>query len=179
MATRPPVVVTVLGAQVFTDGPSTVRGFVRQRTRWFAGFVSTLVRFRALLFSPAAGAYGLIRLPLKVVDAFLPLFTLVGVVDLLFAGTHGLARLSLTLFAVRWLWEVTVTVLALVAAPLLGDRERSAQALPSPVMVVACVTLEAFGFAWLRHFAALRGLAWALARVQTWEPSRETPTMTS
>jgi cellulose synthase/poly-beta-1,6-N-acetylglucosamine synthase-like glycosyltransferase len=179
MARRPPVVVTVLGAQVFTDGPSTVRGFVRQRTRWFAGFVSTLVRFRALLFNPAAGAYGLIRLPLKLVDVFLPLFTLVGVVDLVVAGTHGLARLSLTLFAVRWLWEMTVAGLALAAAPLLGDRELSARASPSPVMLVACVTLEAFGFAWLRQFAALRGLAWALARVQTWEPSRDAPTLTS
>ncbi len=174
-----PVVVTVLGAQVFTDGPSTVRGFVRQRTRWFAGFVSTLVRFRALIFNPAAGAYGLVRLPLKLVDAVLPLFFVIGVVDLAHEGTHGFAKLSSTLFAVRWLWEATISVLALATAPRLGDRELSARATPSLGMLAICVTLEAFGFAWLRQFAALRGLAWALARVRTWEPSRETPSLVS
>jgi cellulose synthase/poly-beta-1,6-N-acetylglucosamine synthase-like glycosyltransferase len=45
---RPPEVACVLRAQVFTHGPSTTRGFIRQRTRWFAGFLTTLARFRSM-----------------------------------------------------------------------------------------------------------------------------------
>jgi cellulose synthase/poly-beta-1,6-N-acetylglucosamine synthase-like glycosyltransferase len=70
---RVPVIATVLGAQAFTDVPVTVKGFIRQRTRWFAGFLSTLFRFRHLIGRSRAGGFGVIRLPLKLVDAVLPL----------------------------------------------------------------------------------------------------------
>ena len=52
---RVPMVVTVPEAVVWTVVPSTLGGFVRQRTRWFAGFLTTLARFRRLLFESPRG----------------------------------------------------------------------------------------------------------------------------
>jgi|GEM_PF-6198797 len=70
-----PVVAAVPGAQVCTEAPRTLAGFVRQRTRWFAGFLSPLARFRGLVGERRAGAFGLVRLPLKVAEATLPVLT--------------------------------------------------------------------------------------------------------
>ena len=173
---RPPEVACVLRAQVFTRGPSTVGGFIRQRTRWFAGFLSTLLRFKHLVFDPRAGAYGLVRLPLKVIDAILPALAFTSLVVLLRGGlvtALGVTRLSIALFLVRWVWDLCVFGLALRASRLLGDRAAGERAAPSRPVAWLLTSLEALTYVWLKHAAALRGTAWAFARLRRWEPSRE------
>lgn len=176
---RPPKVVTVLAAQVFTEGPSTVRGFVAQRTRWFAGFLTTLFRFRHLIFEPRAGSFGLVRFPLKVLDAVLPVLAFASLIILARGGlvaALGVSTVSLTIFAVRWVWDLTVFGLALHASRYLGDPRASALAAPSRAQGWWLTAQEALTYVWFKHAAAFRGIAWAIARVRKWEASRETAT---
>jgi cellulose synthase/poly-beta-1,6-N-acetylglucosamine synthase-like glycosyltransferase len=174
---RPPKVVTVLAAQVFTEGPTTLRGFIAQRTRWFAGFLTTLFRFWSLVLEPRAGAFGLVRFPLKVVDAVLPVLAFVSLVVLVRGGVNaalGVSRVSVALFAVRWVWDVTVYALALHASRWLGDARATEQAAPPTLVGWWLTAWEALTWVWLKHAAAFRGLVWAVARVRKWEVSRQT-----
>lgn len=172
---RAPSVVTVERSQVFTDGPSTLRGFVGQRTRWFAGFLSTLFRYRHLVFNSGAGAFGLVRLPLKLVDAVLPFLAVMTLVVLVrdgFLTALGLSGVALGLFATRWLWDLFVYACATAASWRLGDARLSREAAPPPVAGWALTALEALTYVWLKQFSALRGVLWAIRRVRTWETSR-------
>ena len=169
----PPRVVCVSAARVWTEGPSTFRGFIRQRTRWFAGFLSTMFRYRDLIFEPRAGAFGVVRLPLKLIDAVLPLVAFASLFVLVHGGMSALrpvARASLFLFCVRWGWDLLVYALALVAARRLGDARETSS--PRPLLGWLAAATEALTFVWLKHVATMRGFSWAIRRVRTWESSR-------
>ena len=77
---QPYRVEVVPDAVAYTDSPDTVPTFVHQRTRWFAGFLQTLWEYRRMVGDPRMGALGWLMLPIKCVDAILPLwgFTLAG-----------------------------------------------------------------------------------------------------
>jgi GT2 family glycosyltransferase len=167
-----PVVAAVPGAQVFTEAPRTLAGFVRQRTRWFAGFLSTLARFRGLVGERRAGAFGLVRLPLKLAEATLPVLTWATLLTGLGAASLGASRAALALFALRAAFDVGTYALARRASSHLGDAAASAAVSPGPVVGAFTVLTEALGYLWLRQFGALRGWLWALRRATHWEPSR-------
>lgn len=60
------------GAGAATDVPMGLAAFVRQRRRWFAGFVRTLSHYRHLVGWRAAGLLGRRHLLIKTVDILLP-----------------------------------------------------------------------------------------------------------
>jgi cellulose synthase/poly-beta-1,6-N-acetylglucosamine synthase-like glycosyltransferase len=158
---RAPVVVVVPAAQVFTDGPGTVAGFIRQRTRWFAGFLTTLFRFRALIARKGTGAFGVVRLPLKLVDAVLPAIAFASLVVLVSGGVHaafGVMRVSVVLFAIRWLWDLFVYACATSSSHRLGSPEMSAVAAPPIVVGWLLTAFEALTYVWFKHIAALRSM---------------------
>ena len=173
---RFPLVVTVPGAKVFTDVPHTLRGFVRQRTRWFAGFLGTLVRYRHLIGRPAARAFGVVRLPLKLVDAVLPLIAFGSlVVGLRDASSTilSISRVSIGLFVLRWVWDLAFYGIALRISG--GFRDP-----PTPGLDYRAgfggwffTATEFVSYVWVKHAAVLRAYIWAARRIKKWEPSRE------
>lgn len=58
-------------ARVYTKAPETLRGLVKQRTRWTTGFIRNGFDYRILFGNPRYGALGLIVLPLAVVAIYL------------------------------------------------------------------------------------------------------------
>jgi hypothetical protein len=175
---RIPVVATVLGAQAFTDVPVTFKGFVRQRTRWFAGFLSTLFRFRHLIGRPRAGGFGVVRLPLKLVDAVLPLIafaSLVVVVRGAFSSSISLSRVAIGLFLLRWVWDLLFYGTALRYSKRMGDAVAARRVAPPAWEGWLYTSTEALTYVWLKHAATLRAYTWAARRARTWEPSREGP----
>jgi len=173
---RVPVVVTVPRAQAFTDVPVTFRGFVRQRTRWFAGFLSTLYRFRHLIGRASAGGFGVVRLPLKLVDAVLPVLafaSLVVIVRGVASPALAVSRVALGIFLIRWAWDLTFYAAALRLARSLGDPVETQRVAPEAWRGWLCTATEALTYVWLKHAAVFRAYAWAARRVQKWEPSRE------
>lgn len=168
---------TVPTARAYTEPPRTIAGLVRQRTRWFAGFLSTLWRFRSVIARPRAGTFGLVRLPLKVIDAVLPpigLFSLVSLTMGLVSGQPMLTTLSLFLLAVRASTDLLIQGLAI----RLHRRSRADDdTTPAPALgwMLATALLESWSYAWLKQLAVLRAYPFALSRVRTWERARELP----
>ena len=102
---RPYRVEVVPDAVAYTDSPDTVPTFVHQRTRWFAGFLQTLWEYRRMVGDPRMGTLGFLMLPIKCVDALLPLWGSLSLVILLAAAIGGSAhwqRAALLLFLLRW-----------------------------------------------------------------------------
>lgn len=167
---------TVPSAIAMTEPPRSIAAFVRQRTRWFAGFLITLVRYRHLVGSPRAGAFGMVRLPLKVIDAVLPpigLVSLVGLVTGLADGRPLVEGLALALVVVRWTVDMTLHTRAqrlLFAHP----AELASARPPSLVMRLLAASTETLAYVWLKQLVVLRAYPFALARSSTWERSRPT-----
>ncbi len=168
---------TLTSARAYTEPPRTLLGLVRQRTRWFAGFLSTLFRFRRLILRPSARTFGLVRLPLKLLDAVLPPIGLVSLVALILgvlSGEPPITALSVALLLARAGADALVHALAIQAH---RDARHPADGAVEPSLrsLWASALLEAWSFAWLKQVAVLRAYSFALGRVRTWEASRERP----
>ncbi|RYF31891.1 MAG: glycosyltransferase family 2 protein, partial [Comamonadaceae bacterium] len=69
-----PWTVRVLGdAQAHTDAPSTIGSFLRQRRRWFGGFLQTQYWYRSMVGDRRYGWLGVAMLPVKAIDTLQPL----------------------------------------------------------------------------------------------------------
>ncbi len=161
---RPMQIALVPEARAFTAPPDDLLGFVRQRTRWFAGFLSTLSRFRRLIFAKRTGRFGMLRLPLKVLDAVGPLLAASATLSLalLVAQGEALSLLVLLPLVVRALGDLAIFAAARAMAPGHG---RGALAL--------CLTaLDALTYGVFRQAVVLRAYPFAARRVATWERSR-------
>lgn len=69
--------IRVLGtARGITEAPGTLPGFLRQRRRWFAGFLQTQWWNRDMTGNARYGALGKLMLPIKAVDTLQPVYGL-------------------------------------------------------------------------------------------------------
>jgi hypothetical protein len=122
-----------------------------------------------LIFARNAGSFGLLKLPLKLVDAALPVVGLLALLQLLVGvafGTHNPLPL-LAFLAFRALTDA--------ALYLRAQRLASGDPRPAPSLAITQALAEPFAFAWLKMFAVQRAYLWAIRRTETWEPSRISP----
>lgn len=162
----------VAGARAETDAPASLRGFLRQRRRWFAGFLATQYRYRALHGDPRYGAVGRLMLPVKAVDTLQPMFGLTAFALLLWFAWSGA--------------PVTTAVLALIGAKLLMDLgyhlwalhlyhrwlgQRPGAALWGQALLATLA--EPFSFQLLRHVGAAWGWVSVITGRQDWAPQRK------
>ncbi len=63
-------------AKAITDAPGTTTAFLRQRRRWFGGFLQTQFWYRDMVGNPRYGRLGLWMLPVKALDTLQPLYGL-------------------------------------------------------------------------------------------------------
>jgi hypothetical protein len=137
----------------------------------------TLARFRALTWSARAGAFGLVRLPIKWMDAALPLWSLASIA--LFAALaaiepNGLrlevSALGLFLLGLRWALDLAQTALALRLHA--GAPGRLAAREPRVVLTWLHALAESFTYTWLRQVLVVRAYALALTKARVWETAR-------
>ncbi|BET10607.1 glycosyltransferase family 2 protein [Pandoraea sputorum] len=64
------------GAQAITDAPGTLTSFLRQRRRWFAGFLQTQYWYRDMVGNGRYGNLGRWMLPVKAFDTLQPIYGL-------------------------------------------------------------------------------------------------------
>lgn len=84
----------VLGdAQARTEAPASALSFLRQRRRWYAGFLQTQWWYRDMVGARRYGAVGMRMLPLKALDTVQPLIGLASWSVLMWSLARG--RLSL------------------------------------------------------------------------------------
>ncbi len=148
-------------ACAYTDCPTTLRALGRQRTRWFGGFLVTLYRFRHLIGRTQAGVFGLVKLPIKVLDAVHPPLALCSLLVLLLdAGYPRVRSLSLALFVLRWAWDSFTLALAMRFARRAGANVELGRA--GSLWPWLYVLLDGVSYFWVRQFAVLRAYGWAL-----------------
>lgn len=164
--------VRVLPAAIATtDAPSSAGDFLRQRRRWFAGFLQTQYRNRDMTGNPRYGNVGLYMLPLKVIDTLQPVF-----------GTTAFILLVGFLLSAS---SPLKPVLAVILTKIVLDFGFQLWAirlyhgwikrpLPSGIWLLACLTsvAEPFSFQLLRHTGALLGWFSILTRRVDWNPQR-------
>ena len=159
-------------AVAYTDSPDTVPSFVHQRTRWFAGFLQTLWEYRRMVGDPRLGAVGTLMLPIKCVDAVLPLWGSLSLAILLAAALGGSSRwqaAGLGLFAVRWAVDLGLSGLMWNwHRRLFPDRRH---ALPGWKLGLHMAS-EGIVFNWFRQVAVLNAYGWFVRRVQKWHQPR-------
>ncbi len=160
------------GAVAYTEAPDTVPSFVHQRTRWFAGFLQTLWDYRRMVGDSRMGVVGLLMLPIKCVDAILPVWGFLSLVILaasIFGGTSHWQRLGLELYLGRWLVELTLSgIMWRWHRQLFPGREAK---FGGPLLLLHIAT-EGLVFNWFRQVAVLNAYTWFFRRVQRWHQPR-------
>ena len=152
-----PARVRVVGdAFATTDAPASVPAFLRQRRRWFAGFLQTQYWNRDMVGSPRFGALGLAMLPVKCLDAVQPFYGLAGFV--LLVG-----------FALTGRWEALAPATGATFAKIAIDLANAGYGLEAHrrwtggraprrlALGLLCVLIEPFTFQPLRYLGAVCG----------------------
>ena len=154
-------------ARARTDAPATAAAFLRQRRRWFGGFLQTQLWYRHMVGNSAYGRLGTAMLPVKAIDTMQPVYGLTGVVLLLWALAHG----SL---------DVVVPVAGVIGAKLALDVAFHLWSLHLYRRWLGCSTglslgpallaalIEPFTFQILRHSGAALGWVSFLTGSRSW-----------
>jgi cellulose synthase/poly-beta-1,6-N-acetylglucosamine synthase-like glycosyltransferase len=161
--------VRIIGRAVAqTDAPGSIRDFLRQRRRWFGGFLQTQYWNRDMVGNPRYGWLGLVMLPVKAVDTFEPIYGLTAFVLLITLAVTGSATLipvgsivigKLALDLLAYLWTIRLY------RRWTGIEHHFGSAL-------LAAAAEPFTFTPLRHLGALLGWWQFLTGRQTWVPAR-------
>jgi len=156
-------------AHARTDAPGTLPAFLRQRRRWFAGFLQTQYRHRFMTGNVRYGSVGRFMMPIKVIDTLQPIYGLTAFVLLLGFLVGGRS----VLWSVLWvigakllidfcfqLWGVHLYYRWLNRPPRGRDW----------VLAALASLAEPFSFQIMRHTGALLGWWAVLTGRMDWAP---------
>ena len=158
----------VLGdAQARTEAPGSVGAFLRQRRRWFGGFLQTQYWYRAMVGDPRCGRLGTMMLPVKAIDTLQPLYGLTAFALLIVYAATGrldiVARVAAVIGAkiaidlAFHLWSVHLY------RRWVGDSSRA-----SLGWALVAALAEPFTFQLLRHTGAALGWVAFLTGQRKW-----------
>ena len=106
--------VRVIGtAFATTDSPAELMTFLRQRRRWFAGFLQTQFWNRDMIGNPRYRALGTVMLPVKALDTVQPIYGLSA-----FALLIGFIIVGLTSGNFNIIWPVLIAMLVKIVIDL-------------------------------------------------------------
>lgn len=160
--------VRVVGeARAYTDAPGHLSGFLKQRRRWFGGFLQTQYWNRDMVGNGRFGRLGTMMLPVKAFDTVQPIFGLVAFFLLIFFLATG--RFIL-------IWPILAIMLAKIVIDLSFHfwsiklyRRWSGGMLPEGAARIFFASLiEPFSFQLLRHLGAALGWVAFLTGRSTW-----------
>jgi cellulose synthase/poly-beta-1,6-N-acetylglucosamine synthase-like glycosyltransferase len=168
----------VLGtARARTEAPSTMGAFLRQRRRWFGGFLQTQYWYRDMVGDRRHGWLGLAMLPVKAIDTLQPLYGLTAFFLLLYYLVHGslgvLAPVGLVIAGkividlVFHLWSVHL-YRRWTQSQVRDGKQLDLPARPGFGLALLAAIIEPFTFQLLRHTGAAWGWLYFLTGTQTW-----------
>jgi cellulose synthase/poly-beta-1,6-N-acetylglucosamine synthase-like glycosyltransferase len=165
-------------ARASTDAPATLASFLKQRQRWFGGFLQTQLWYRHMIGNPKYGRLGTRMLPVKAFDTMQPIYGLTGIALLIVFATTGhqatlapattviAAKIALDLLFYLWslhlyrLWVGPSARINLAAA-------------------IIATAVEPFTFQVLRHTGATLGWLKFLTSQKRWAGRTRIPPDTS
>ena len=154
-------------AHARTEAPSSISAFLRQRRRWFGGFLQTQYWYRAMVGDGRYGNVGRWMLPVKAIDTMQPMF--------------GLAALGVLVYAIVFeRWSVLLPVSAWILGKIVVDlafhlwsvhlyrRWIGASTHARFDLALLAAIVEPFSFQILRHLGAALGWVSFLRRERAW-----------
>jgi cellulose synthase/poly-beta-1,6-N-acetylglucosamine synthase-like glycosyltransferase len=168
--------VRVIGAaQASTDSPGSLMPFLRQRRRWFAGFLQTQYWNRDMIGNGRYGALGTAMLPVKALDTVQPLYGLAAFGLLLFFVISGNLRIALPVI-IAMAAKVVIDLSWLLWSLRLYRQWTGKRIGTGGALLAALV--EPFTFQLLRHAGAAWGWIVFLTGRQVWGVSSRRATAT-
>ena len=166
--------VRVIGAaRARTDAPASVLGFLKQRRRWFGGFLQTQYWNRDMIGNAAFGGLGTAHMPIKTLDTLQPVFGFTAFVILIALALLGRASIALPIIGVM-LAKVVFDLAFLIWSIVLYRRWTGTREGLSVGGALLAALLEPFSFQLLRHAGALWGWQAFLSGRETWGVQRRT-----
>ncbi len=160
--------VAVIGqATARTDAPASFLGFLKQRRRWFGGYLQTQYWNRDMIGNPRFGALGRAHMPVKTLDTLQPIYgiTAFGVlVSLLVTGRLFVASAVLGVMLAKVALDLSYHLWSI---RLYTRWTGKSEGLGLGMAVLASL-LEPFTFQLLRHLGALWGWHAFLTGRETW-----------
>ena len=158
-------------ARAQTEAPGALGPFLRQRSRWFGGFLQTQLWYRHMVGNPAYGHIGTRMLPIKALDTMQPLYGLVSIALLLVAIAHGDRDVALPVASV--IGAKIALDLAFYLWSLHLYRQWQGEAARIRLLpAIAAAIIEPFTFQVLRHTGATLGWVSFLTGSRSWGVSR-------
>jgi cellulose synthase/poly-beta-1,6-N-acetylglucosamine synthase-like glycosyltransferase len=160
--------VRVIGeAQARTDAPETLPAFLRQRRRWFAGFLQTQRWNRDMTGNAQYGWLGKVMMPVKVLDTLQPLYGLAAFGILIGALILGVVKIALPILIVM-LVKISIDMsFHLWSLSIYRRWTGSGHSIGWGLAIIAAL-LEPFSFQLIRHTGALWGWWTFLTGRQSW-----------
>lgn len=163
---------TVLGnATACTSAPGTVLSFLRQRRRWFGGFLQTQLWYRDMVGARKYHRLGTWMLPVKAVDTLQPVYGLCAFALLVWYIITG--RLAVLLPVGGIIFAKILLDLAFhIWSIRLYQRWTGGVTRPRVALAVLASVVEPFSFQLLRHLGAAWGWLFFLTGRRGWAPRR-------
>ena len=163
----------VIGAaRAQTEAPGALLPFLRQRRRWFGGFLQTQLWYRHMVGNPAYGHLGTRMLPIKAFDTMQPLYGLVSIALLLAAIVRGDAEVAVPVAGVIG-GKIAVDIAFYLWSLHLYRQWQGDAARVRLLPAIAAALIEPFTFQALRHTGAALGWISFLTGRRSWgAPSR-------
>jgi len=161
------------GALAVTDAPATPLAFLRQRRRWFGGFLQTQYWNRDMVGNPAYGRLGTAMLPVKALDTLQPIYGLAAfaiLIGFVVAGNYRIALPILLIMIAKILVDLTFHLWSIRRYKAWTGQTEGLHLGPA---ILASV-LEPFCFQLLRHAGACWGWIAFLTGRETWHRQKRT-----
>lgn len=160
--------VRVVGeAQARTDAPETLPTFLRQRRRWFAGFLQTQHWNRDMTGNRRFGWLGRAMMPVKQLDTLQPLYGITAFIILVGALALGRLRVALPIILIM-LGKVVIDLAFHLWSLRVYKRWTGGVEPIAPAKAILASLIEPFSFQLLRHSGAAWGWWTFLTGRQTW-----------
>ncbi len=162
----------VVGAAIArSDAPANIGGFLRQRRRWFGGFLQTQSWYRDMVGDPRYGALGLVMLPIKAIDALQPLYGLTAFALLIWYLLRGDLQILAPVLAVM-AGKITIDLVFHLWSVRLYRRWIGPGSGARYDAAFLAALIEPFSFQLLRHFGAAWGWLNFLSGRRSWGVQR-------
>jgi cellulose synthase/poly-beta-1,6-N-acetylglucosamine synthase-like glycosyltransferase len=158
-------------AHALTHAPGTLGTFLRQRRRWFAGFLQTQFWNRDMTGNRRFGRLGTLMMPIKAIDTMQPIYGLTGFALLLaywLLGKSGIAEFAISLVGIKIVVDFAFNLwIVRLYRSFTGDRVSSSYG-----QALLAAAVEPFSFQLLRHAGAAWGWLWFLSGRKGWGKQR-------
>jgi cellulose synthase/poly-beta-1,6-N-acetylglucosamine synthase-like glycosyltransferase len=161
------------GALASTDAPASISAFLRQRRRWFGGFLQTQHWNRDMVGNARFGHLGTSMLPVKALDTLQPLYGLAAfaiLIGLVVTGRFTIALPILIIMLTKVAIDLSFHLWSLGVYKKWTGQQEGLSIGPAILAAVA----EPFSFQLLRHSGAIWGWIAFLTGKETWARQRRT-----